>query len=451
MKSSVKSIIAAVMCVAATLGMCACAQGGTTNKEDVPSEVDHVLIYEYNGYGAYSVTGVERAGEKDKGTLTVDIPSTYFGKPVTAIADGAFKDNDFVSEVRIPDSVSYIGADAFGDCTALASLDVGNGVVVIGANAFYGCEALCTVRYWGTVAEWCGITFVDMYSNPLANSADFYIDGARATSISVPMGVSVVKPFAFVGCNSLNSLSFSSDIRTIGEGAFGGCLNLSDVKLAEGLKSIGLGAFSGAPIYSLTLPSSLTTIAPSAFYGSKIYEIYNLSPLQLEAGQSEHGGVAQNAMDININVNKPSGMKTAGEFYFYTAADGEQFLTGTTSVSSVIVLPATEKPYKIAPRAFEFRNDIVKMTIPESVTEIGREAFLLCGRLAEIDVPLGLKKSDVGAFFACTMLKCVNYAGTPSDWGKIEFAQSQDGDTAIYGNSSDPLCYGAALYTKDAD
>ncbi len=448
MKKIVRSIAAAVMCVAAAVGAVSCAKGGGESKQDEPPVVEYILQYEYNGYGAYSVTGVERSDEENTGTLTVDIPSSYFGKPVTAISDNAFKNIQFVSAVKIPDSVAYIGSNAFDGCSALTALDIGNGVVVMGDNAFGDCDALCAVRYWGTVAEWCDITFIDQHSNPLMYSDDFYIDGARALSISVPAGVSVVRPYAFVGCDSIESLSFSSDIRFIGESAFGGCVNLSDVKFAEGLKSIGLSAFTGAPIYSVTLPSTLTSIAPYAFYGSKIYEIYNLSELQLTAGETEHGGVAQYAIDIMSNADRPSGVRMSDGFCFYTSGDGTQLLTGTTSSSAVVTLPVTEKPYKIADRAFELRDDIVKISLSESVTEIGQAAFLLCSRLVEIDVPLGMKKSGAGAFFMCSMLKTVNYAGTRSDWEKIEFVVSQDGDDAIYANTSDPLYNGAELYTK---
>ncbi len=93
------------------------------------------LSYTANG-STYTVSGYN-------GTDTVvNIPEEYNGKPVTAIADNAFKNNTNIISVIIPDSVSTIGANAFAGCTALDTVVIPVSVTTVGAEAFFGCTAL---------------------------------------------------------------------------------------------------------------------------------------------------------------------------------------------------------------------------------------------------------------------------------------------------------------------
>ncbi|MBQ9746092.1 MAG: leucine-rich repeat domain-containing protein, partial [Clostridia bacterium] len=107
---------------------------------------------------AYTVTGYTVNGEKDTTTsVSLIIPATYNGKPVTAIGDYAFVECSLIS-VTIPDSVTSIRADAFGGCSSLTSVTISKGVTSIGNGALGSCEALKTINYAGTEAEWSAIT-----------------------------------------------------------------------------------------------------------------------------------------------------------------------------------------------------------------------------------------------------------------------------------------------------
>lgn len=83
----------------------------------------------------------------EKKTLTkVTIPSTitYEGATykVTAIADGAFKNNKKLKTVKIGSNVKAIGKSAFQGCAELKSLTIPASVESIGSKAFYGCKKL---------------------------------------------------------------------------------------------------------------------------------------------------------------------------------------------------------------------------------------------------------------------------------------------------------------------
>lgn len=76
-------------------------------------------------------------------------------------------------------------------------------------------------------------------------SGDNY--GSQITSVVIPGSVTKIKEGAFRFCTTLNSVSFS-----------------------EGLKTINAEAFADCPIKTMTLPSSLKTIADKAFIRSKL-------------------------------------------------------------------------------------------------------------------------------------------------------------------------------------
>lgn len=52
----------------------------------------------------------------------MEIPSTFDGLPVTAIAASAFQNNNKIESVVIPSSVEYIGQYAFENCYNLESI-----------------------------------------------------------------------------------------------------------------------------------------------------------------------------------------------------------------------------------------------------------------------------------------------------------------------------------------
>jgi hypothetical protein len=68
------------------------------------------------------------------------IPSSYNGKPVTAILPQSFGCNgdlnEYLKSIVIPDSVTVIGAEAFALCISLESVHIPESVTVIGICAF---------------------------------------------------------------------------------------------------------------------------------------------------------------------------------------------------------------------------------------------------------------------------------------------------------------------------
>lgn len=73
----------------------------------------------------------------------------------------------------------------------------------------------------------------------------------------------------------------------------------------------------------------------------------------------------------------------------------------------------------IGDNAFEGCNALTSITIPNSVTGIGNDAFRNCTALT--NVTISNKVTSIGnyAFFQCTALKTINYVGTQEQWNAI--------------------------------
>ncbi len=77
-----------------------------------------------------------------KSAVSVDIPASIEGYPVTSIENAAFKNCKSLTSANIPSSVSSIGSYAFENCTSLISVNIPSSVTSIGSAAFSSCISL---------------------------------------------------------------------------------------------------------------------------------------------------------------------------------------------------------------------------------------------------------------------------------------------------------------------
>ena len=121
------------------------------NNSYVENYVDAYLDFslsEQDNY-SYSVSGCNIT-EK----MSVTIPETYNGRPVTAIGNAAFENNSYILGVTLPKSI-----------------------VSIGDSAFSGCSKLTNINYLGTVESWYKIEGISSLMQNGASNKTLVIGG----------------------------------------------------------------------------------------------------------------------------------------------------------------------------------------------------------------------------------------------------------------------------------
>ncbi len=110
---------------------------------------------------------------------SVTIPEILENKPVTKIAEEAFKDCSIVNEIILPSTVETVEKSAFANsgitkilipeklttieenvfsgCVALETVEISSGLKKINKNAFKGCAELVDIRFDGDEAAWSKI------------------------------------------------------------------------------------------------------------------------------------------------------------------------------------------------------------------------------------------------------------------------------------------------------
>ncbi len=99
-------------------------------------------------------------------------------------------------------------------------------------------------------------------------------------------------------------------------------------------------------------------------------------------------------------------------YYTYEVTDGEATITEVdTAISGDVVIPDTLGGYPvtvIGEGVFVFNDNITKVTVPDTVQNIGAYAFHECSNLTEIILPDGLTVINMSVFMGCANLASID-------------------------------------------
>ena len=409
------------------------------------SQKHDILQPKYNPKDFEIVKGVLK---KYKGrSSVVVIPDS-----VTSIGASAFSGCSGLTSVTIPDSVMSIGNNAFSGCRGLMSIIISDSVTSIGNCAFRYCEKLQDI-YITDIAAWCNISGLYNLMDYGSSNKKLYINNELVTSITIPDSVTSIGHRAFCGCSGLTSVTIPDSVTSISASAFEGCNGLKSVTIGNGVTSIGdyafdntawynnqpdglvyagkvaykykgtmpwctsivlkegtLGignnAFSGCKgLTSITIPNSVTSIGPGAFYNTAWY---NNQP----DGLVYAGKVAykyKGTMPWCTSIVLKEGTLGIGQYAFY----GCEELTSITIPNSVT---------SIGDYVFYGCTGLTSITIPNSVTSIGYRAFSGCEGLTSIIIPDSVTSIGSQAFYKCIGLTSVTIPDSVTSIGDEAFS-----------------------------
>ncbi len=175
------------------------------------------------------------------------------------------KSTDDITSCEINNNTKFIHSCAFSGNRKLTSVKIPASVTDIGALAFHNSFNLLEVQI-SDMAAWCNIDFEEAYSNPLYSAKKLYLNGSLITELIIPEGVTEISDYAFWGFSSITSVTIPSTVTSIGTSAFYGCTGLESVTIGNSVESIGIYAFSGCTnITSITFenPNDLWYVSAS--------------------------------------------------------------------------------------------------------------------------------------------------------------------------------------------
>ena len=395
---------------------CYDGQGDREKTFDVNITTKRGLVFALND-AAKTATVTNYEGESRQLT----IPPSVEGYTVVAIAENAFKDSELCS-VEIPGNVKSIGAGAFSGCHYLSSLSLAEGITEIGDRAFADARSLgtllipesvtkvgsdlllnvtalvcCAAAYqpMGWAEDWMSDTHTVVWGYLGSGETEdgflwyktlagivLYSYTGDATNVTIPetidgTAVTKIMKHTFYACSSLRSIFVPSVITTVEEAAFYYCKGA--VILCEAEKR----------------PSGWH----SAFYAWCGDVIWGCSSEDVSFGETEEG------------------------FLYYTAK-GIFCILGYQGTATELTIPSTINGLSITmlpDGIFKNNSSLVKVTIPDTITEIGSNTFLSCKSLTTVILPASLTEIGESAFQGCSALTTVNLPATLTSIGKSAF------------------------------
>lgn len=312
-------------------------------------------------------------------TGEVDLPQ------ITVLPQQVFHHCRNLKRLTFATGITSIGEEALANCGGLGALTFDEGLTSIGQKAFYwsSITELHLPESLKSLSYWMCYNCENLQKVTLPNSLTEIAEGAfksckQLTEINIPTALTTIRETAFDGCAMPKELNLSN-MTTIEGYAFRNCTQLTKVILAKTLESIPVWAFgSCTSLADVTWPQNLKTISYYAFYEAPI------ATLQLPETVTSIG---DKAFSNNKAITRFVFPKHVGKVL--------STFSGCTNLTEV-VLP--EDATEINTEAF-MGTGIKQIIIPEGYTTIMGEAFKNCPQLETIVLPSTLTNLKGGYHF----------------------------------------------------
>ena len=305
---------------------------------------------------------------------------------VESIGDNTFNFCTNLSSIRLPSNLEVLNAEMFSYCTALSDVFLPASLTDIKSGIFSGCYNLTNIHYDGSMAQWS--KKINVANGFLGSSCpSLVMDDYTAQFIPVeydpddpfpdppPKTVTITKYTGKESTVILPSTISSWPVTKIGEDA------LKD----------------NTTITSVTIPGSVTEIGANAFAGCT-----NLTSVNYKGDWS----------NLTIQSGNPAVQDAVNAQLFdfaFTPDNTAVIVTRYNGTAADVTIPSRYKgkPVTMIDHAAFFNSVVTSVTIPDSVTSIGDNAFANCSQLTNISIPNSVTSIGFSAFEHCTSLKSI--------------------------------------------
>ena len=166
----------------------------------------------------------------------------------------------------------------------------------------------------------------------------------------IPEGMTEIPFHAFINCEDLTTVVIPDSVTSIVNAAFYGCSSLTEIVIPNSVTSIGDDAFSHcSSLKNIVIPNSVTSIGEGAF--SRCYSLKN--------------------------VVIPNGVTSIGDKAFCCSS----------SMRRLVIRNIRKLVTENEPAIVTNASSLTSVTLPESLTELGKDVFHGCEKLETIYVP----------------------------------------------------------------
>ena len=378
------------------------------------------------------LTGIEKNAFQGSKLKSIALPDS-----VTFVAPGAFQDCADLTgytlsanlidipcrafsgcirlkEIHIPDSILTVSDSAFEDCLNVRTVSIGRSLVNLAPTAFSGDTEISRIRISpenrcffsnsaASIIETATKKLVffrhkAVFDGNVEAVAAGLFAGSRVTSLDLTH-LKIIESKAFKDCICLQKVRFSDSLVSIGAHAFEGCVSLKTVELPDSVTEIGEKAFSGCcNLKKAVLPDQLARIEKAVFA-----DCPNLADVRFPASLEKicyaaFKNTKLNAIRIGRNVNRISpyafylgnrnlrSIVVDPDNRYYSDDNGNILLEKKTKALLLGCRSSKIRPgvKSIAPYAFRGVSGIRRLDLPESVEEVGQNAFQYCYDLQSV-------------------------------------------------------------------
>ncbi|MCI9031642.1 MAG: leucine-rich repeat protein [Clostridia bacterium] len=382
-----------------TIGECAFGYCGSLQSIDVPDSVKYIgaeaFIYcenlrsvkipssvDFMGSNVFKACPVKVAAPKKVGAVGFEIANNELIK-YKGTSDNAV----------IPDGVTKIAAKAFFRKKNLESITIPKSVTAIANRAIEGCANLKCIKVdeANTAYRSAGNCLIDVKKKSV-------VYGFANSVIPSDGSVTAIAAYAFAEIG-FTAATIPDGIKTIGANAFKGCTNLKNLSLPDTVKSIGPSAFKYCKaLESITVPQKVTSLGTEAFA-----ECTSLTEINFDAEcdnlscNSAFDSAGKNSSGVVLRIG--SKVKRIPP-YLMMPQNNE-------NMPHIISVEFSENSVCecIGSTAFWSCLMLKSVNLPESLTQIERDAFHGCSALEHINIPENTTAIGAYAFDKCTSLK----------------------------------------------
>ena len=364
-----------------------------------------------------------------------NLKTISFGRKLNEIGDYSFTSCQGLKELVIPSNIASIGIRAFADCVNLTDITIPASVSYIHETAFDGCKKLVIHCEDGSYASKYAVDFYKRQSEmaEYEDVPDYNTGSSQGTDENSGdefdpeeeeglLGATfVVGNQAVVFMDNREPTVYQGMIRQSDKDGFSG-KEPSKYRIVDGSIIAEQAYYKDSSLEEIVLPGEITQIGEFAFARSRAASFAVSGNEGHGSGLVTIGFGAFYHCDRLSKVQLPDTVrKVEPEAFTHTAwvdsflagsdrEKGDFLISGGVLVAyrgqeSEVTIPDSVRV--IAAGCFKDHEEIRKLVLPESLTDIGEEAFAYCAGLENVSWPGKIRTIADRAFCGCGLSKAV--------------------------------------------